>query len=366
MKIVYDARFTRFDFPDGLTRYGASIMAELAKIADVTMLINDERQLDLLPDLPWVKVNAPTSISELWVARKINKLNPDVVVSPLQTMGSWGRDYALILTCQDLTYYQFPQAPGFLPKPVQWLWFLYHQMYWPQRILLNRPEIVATISRTTERLMRKHRFTKKPIRLVSNAPQPAEPRDPGAGHDMSLVYMGSFMPYKNAETIMRAAPLLPEFTIHLLSGIRPEREAELRALAPEATNVVFHRGVTDQEYDTLLRRATALVTLSKSEGFGLPLIEAMQVGTPVIASDTEIFREVGADAVRFVPAEDHEAFARAAKELKNDGEWLASSQRGLERATAYSWRDSAAALRSAAGEALSLRSRRRTTRKTAN
>lgn len=356
MKIVYDARFTRFDYPDGLTRYGASILAELAKLADVTMLINDERQLAMLPDVPWLKVNAPTSISELWVARKINTLQPDVVVSPLQTMGSWGRKYALILTCQDLTYYQFPQAPGFLPKPVQWLWFLYHQMYWPQRILLNRPEVVATISRTTERLMRLHRFTKRPIRLVSNAPQPATPRDPAEGHDKSLVYMGSFMPYKNVETIIRAAPLLPEFTIHLLSGIRPEREAELRALAPDASNVIFHRGVSDAEYDALLRRATALVTLSKSEGFGLPLIEAMQVGTPVIAADTEIFREVGAKAVTFVGVEDHEAFARAAQKLMNDDEWLAAHQAGLERASAYSWPDSAAALYAAAEEALALRS----------
>ena len=51
MNIVIDARFTRMDHHDGISRYGASLMAAAAN-ADVTMLISDERQLALLPDLP--------------------------------------------------------------------------------------------------------------------------------------------------------------------------------------------------------------------------------------------------------------------------------------------------------------------------
>ncbi|HEV7169040.1 MAG TPA: glycosyltransferase family 1 protein, partial [Micrococcaceae bacterium] len=56
MKIVFDARFTRTDHHDGISRYGASLIAAIAPLAEVTMLISDERQLALLPDVPHVKI----------------------------------------------------------------------------------------------------------------------------------------------------------------------------------------------------------------------------------------------------------------------------------------------------------------------
>ena len=71
---------------------------------------------------------------------------------------------------------------------------------------------------------------------------------------------------------------LPDYTLHLLSRITPQRRAELEALVPAGAKVVFHNGVTDDEYDGLLKRTTALVSLSRAEGYGLPLVEAMRPG----------------------------------------------------------------------------------------
>ena len=128
----------------------------------------------------------------------------------MQTMGSWGRKYALVLTLHDLIYYEHPTPPGFLPAPVRVLWRLYHKAFWPQRLLLNRADIVATISSTTAALMAKYRLTRRPVRIVGNAPQHGHtPRDPGAGADKTLLYMGSFMPYKNVETMVRGMAELP-------------------------------------------------------------------------------------------------------------------------------------------------------------
>ena len=99
----------------------------------------------------------------------------------MQTMGSWGRKYALVLTLHDLIYYEHPAPPGFLPAPVRVLWRLYHKAFWPQRLLLNRADVVATISSTTAALMAKYRLTQRPVRIVGNAPQHGHtPRDPGA------------------------------------------------------------------------------------------------------------------------------------------------------------------------------------------
>lgn len=346
-----DARFTRMDHHDGISRYGASLMAAVAPYADVTMLIHDERQLSLLPDLPWVKINSPLSPLELFVARHVNKLRGDLVFCPMQTMGSWGRRYPLVLTLHDLIYYEHPAPPGFLPAPVRVLWRLYHRAYWPQRVLLNRANVVATISQTTLGLMRKHRLTKRPVRIIGNAPQgERKPRDPAVAPEKSLAYMGSFMPYKNVETLIRGMAGLPDFTLNLLSRITDERRAELTALIPSGATVVFHNGVSDAEYDELLMRTTALVTLSKAEGYGLPLVEAMALGTPVVVADTEIFREVGGTAAHYVPADSPSEFAAAVRALDSRETWAASSAASVAQAATFSWDASAQELLAIAQE----------------
>ena len=346
-----DARFTRMDHHDGISRYGASLMAAVAPYAEVTMLIHDERQLALLPALPWVKINSPLSPLELFVARHVNKLGADLVFCPMQTMGSWGRNYPLVLTLHDLIYYEHPAPPGFLPAPVRVLWRLYHKAYWPQRVLLNRANVVATISHTTLSLMRKHKLTKRPVRIIGNAPQTERtPRDPSLAPEKSLAYMGSFMPYKNVETLIRGMAELPDFTLNLLSRITDERRAELEALVPIGTKVVFHNGVTDAEYDELLLRTTALVTLSKAEGYGLPLVEAMALGTPVVVADTEIFHEVGGEAAYYVPADSAQDFAAAVRALDSQEKWAASSTASVAQAETFSWDASARELLSIAQE----------------
>lgn len=358
MKIVIDARFTRTDHHDGISRYGASLIAATAKIADVSMLVSDVRQLALLPDVPYTLINSPLSPLELFVARKVNGIGADVVVCPMQTMGTWGRKYGLILTLHDLIYYEHPAPPGFLPAPVRLLWRLYHKAFWPQRLLLNRADTVATISRTTEALIAKYRLTRRPVRIIANAPQPAQVhRSPTDGADKSIIYMGSFMPYKNVETMVAGMSGLPGYTLHLLSRIAPQRRAELESFIPPGASVVFHNGVTDEEYDGLLRRATALVSLSRAEGYGLPLVEAMAVGTPVVASDIPIFREVGGDAALYVDPGSAEQFANAVAQLRDERHWQEMSRRSLARAGEFSWDESARQLVEAAHEIVAKRRR---------
>ena len=278
----------------------------------------------------------------------------------MQTMGTVGRKYGLILTLHDLIYYEHPAPPGFLPAPVRVLWRLYHKAFWPQRLLLNRADVVATISSTTEALIAKYQLTKRPVRIVGNAPQPGQtPRDPAAGAEKALLYMGSFMPYKNVETMIRGMAGLPDFTLHLLSRITPQRREELEAMVPHGASVQFHNGVTDAEYEELLKRATALVSLSRAEGYGLPLVESMALGTPVIASDIPIFREVGGDAVSYVDPESSADFAAAVTALGDDVLWQERSRKSVEQAAEFNWDESARQLLAAAEEAVALRGNRK-------
>ncbi|GAB3387411.1 glycosyltransferase family 1 protein [Humibacter soli] len=346
MKIVFDCRYTRIGRHDGISRYTASLVAELAKLHEVTMLINDRRQLDMLPDLPWSMAASPTSPLEPLVARQVNRLAPDVVFTPMQTMGSMGRRYRLVLTVHDLIYYRNRTPPRDLPAFVRGLWRLYHLAWWPQRMLLNRSDAVVAVSETTRGLIAEHHLTRRPVHVVTNAPDvpsgvPTEPRDAPATR--SLVYMGSFMPYKNVETLAKATALLPGYELHLMSRIGDADRERLTSAAPGA-RLVFHNGASDEEYFGTLLNATALVTASLDEGFGIPVVEAMRVGTPAVISDIPIFREIGGEAAVYADPRDPEAFADAVRGLEQPGEWARRSTLSVAAASRYTWAASADAL----------------------
>ena len=353
MKVFLDARWTRTDTHDGISRYGASLAEALHHLHPVTLLISDERQLRLLPaGIPHVKVNSPFSPRELLLSRTLHRLGADVVFSPLQVIGGFRRRYRLILTVHDLIYYRHPQPPAFLPLPVRIVWRLYHRAFWPQRVLLNRADAVVTVSETTRRLIAEHGMTRRPVTVIPNAPT-AEPetaedtRIPGSDDGSAvrdLVYMGSFMPYKNVETLIAGVASLPGYRLHLLSRIEPAREAELRASIPPGADVVFWRGISDADYHRLLSRAAALVIASHDEGFGLPVIEAMNAGTPVVCSDLEIFREVTGGHALFFDPDSVDEFAAAVRRLDDTRLRAELVESARIQAKTFTWDQSAESL----------------------
>ena len=238
MRILFDCRYVRVDHHDGISRYSARLVEALARRMPVEMLISDEAQLRQLPELPWHLIPSPTSLGEPWVARHLNRLEPDAVFSPLQTMGSAGRRYGLVLTLHDLIYHRHRTPPRDLPWYIRFGWWAYHLTWIPQRRALSRPDEVVTVSETTKALIAEHRLTERPVTVVRNAPDPLD-EDPPARQPPAtreLVYMGSFMPYKNVETLVRGLEQLPGFTLHLLSRIaRADREG-LERLGPSGRN----------------------------------------------------------------------------------------------------------------------------------
>jgi glycosyltransferase involved in cell wall biosynthesis len=342
VKILFDCRYTRLERHDGISRFTAGLVGALAKLHPVTMIVSDERQLAMLPDLPWVLGPSPTAITEPLVSRQFNRHHPDVVYTPMQTMGPFGRRFGLVTTVHDLIYYENRTPPRDLAWHIRLLWRLYHLSWAPQRALLKRADAHATVSETTRRLMVEHRLTRHPITIVPNAVD-AGIVTADAAPTPDLVYMGSFMPYKNVELLARAMHLLPGYTLHLLSRAADDAVASLTALAP-AGSLVFHQGVSDEEYSRILSSATALVSASLNEGFGLPLIEAMAGGTPVVVSDIAIFREIGAEAAGYFDPGSPELFAAAVRALEAPGERERRSALGRARAGDFSWDRSAQAL----------------------
>ena len=339
----FDARYIRIDHHDGISRFSAGLFNAINKLTDVTAIISDLRQLDKLPSgTKFIKVTAPTSVLEPLVALRLNRAGAKVVFSPMQTIGTFGRRFKIVLTVHDLIYYSHPTPPPAFSFFVKLLWRLYHLSYWPQRILLNRADAIVAVSDTTKDLILKKSLTKRPVHVVHNAPEQLDSTKPLASRAMpntkrNLIYMGSFMDYKNVEVLVSGMNQLPDYELHLLSRISNERKAELERLVSQNSNVIFHNGTSDEDYQALLMGAFALVSGSRDEGFGIPLVEAMSVGTPIVVSDIEIFREIGGTAAKYFDQEEPEEFAKAIQGLCSNDSWQQASKDAIAQSKLFSW-----------------------------
>ena len=349
MKLLFDCRFIRLDHHDGISRFSAELFTALANKVPVTALISSREQLRFLPEgTDFILGNDPThALSELRLPSLLNKTGATHVFSPMQTMGSLGRKYKLVLTLHDLIYYSHPKAPAFLPLHVRVAWRLYHLSFFPVRFLLNRADAVVTVSNTSKQLILDKNLTKRAVHVVYNAPGTTlEEIDTSSStsprNRKKLVYMGSFMEYKNVECLVAAMRFLPDYELILLSKITKKQLAKLQNLASDwSQRVVFKNGVSDLEYAQELSNAFAFVSASKDEGFGIPLVEAMRHGCPLVVSDIPIFREVAAEAAGFFDPEKPETLAQRINELADHRKWEQASIRSKARATSFSWDDSA-------------------------
>ncbi len=354
MKLFFDARYIKTDFHDGISRYSAELGVALSKLVPVTFLICDKAQLKLLPEnAVSILIHAPTSPMEPLTALILNRYHPDVVFSPMQTMGSLGRRFKLILTLHDMIYYRHRTPPRHLRPLIRVGWRAYHATYLPQRLTLNRADLIVTVSQTSKDDIVRTRLTNRPVVIVPNAPQQLRAL---LSHDVTitkqpknLAYMGSFMPYKNVETLIRGMEFLTGYTLHLLSRISPKRKRQLESLIPAGAKVVFHGGVSDKVYAKLLADNALLVSASFDEGFGLPLAEALKLGVPAVVSDLPIHHEVAGDGVLYFDPRSARDFAKKIASI----DAMAAAKLGTagqQYISKYNWQASATILYEAASE----------------
>jgi glycosyltransferase involved in cell wall biosynthesis len=186
------------------------------------------------------------------------------------------------------------------------------------------------------------------IAVVPNAASAGHGADGVQRRPDLLFSPGNRMPHKGMATLVAAVSLIPESVRPFLAVTASQPSDPLRAQAARLgviDRMIFNGWLSRPELDRLYAEATLLVLPTEFEGFGLPVLEAMANGTPVICSDLPVLREVGGDAAVYVETGSAAAMAAAIERLLADPVARAElAEAGLARSALFSWDISAVAV----------------------
>jgi len=170
---------------------------------------------------------------------------------------------------------------------------------------------------------------------------------------IELLHVGSTVIRKRIDVLLRVCAALRR----AMPGVRLVRvggplSADQQCLAAElgiAGHIVSLRRVDERTLAALYRRAALVLQPSEREGFGLPLIEAMACGTPVVASDIAVLREVGGQAIEYCPVGDLEHWSATVARLLSErldapSRWHARCEEARLRAAQFTWQRFAASM----------------------
>lgn len=286
-------------------------------------------------------VRVPVSMPWQAARERLDLLHVTYVAPPLLRC-------PVVVTVHDVSYKMFPEA--FSPRDRAMLSLMVP-------ISMRKARRVITVSESSKRdIIKFYGVSEEKLRVTHAAPGPLF--GPGAGDGQShavvdryaqgrryILAVGNLQPRKNLKRLIEAYALLVgtgaiEHDL-LLVGKPQWRATDLletvRRLGVES-RVRFTGYVPDDVLPALYRGADLFVYASLYEGFGLPILEAMACGTPVVTSNTSSMPEVAADAAQLVDPYSVEQIAGAIVSVVSDQELARSlRQRGLARAAQFSW-----------------------------
>jgi glycosyltransferase involved in cell wall biosynthesis len=241
----------------------------------------------------------------------------------------------------------YDMIPELLPKTRRRMDFLTEK----HRFVQQAQQIVCISESTRRDLFRVYPDIHAPVTIaypgVGPAFRPDAPREDGFPEPY-LLHVGNRSSYKDGATLIRAFATIssrfPDHTLFLVGGgplTRGEREL---VSAAGISDRVRQESLPDEAVPAAYAQAAVTVFPSRYEGFGLPAVEAMACGSPLVLADTSSLPEVGGEAARYFPPGDDAALAAVLVELLGDDDQRARMHgRGLVQAARFTWSGYAAA-----------------------
>ena len=240
-----------------------------------------------------------------------------------------------VMTIHDVFYLLRPRAYA-------WVYTLFYRIMTPWAA--RRAKKIITVSQFSKHeIMRYYGIADNKITVVYNAARKPVPA-PRKKTQPYLLAVGSLMPRKNIQRLLEAYSTMPDadFDLYIAGSAETSfADAELDSYA-HTKGVRWLGHVSPQELNTLYRNAVAYINPSLYEGFGIPLLEAMVQGCPVLASDIPVFHEVCEDAACYFNPMKSEEMQFAMRTIMHD-ETLRQQliQAGQQRSRLFSWEASA-------------------------
>jgi glycosyltransferase involved in cell wall biosynthesis len=211
----------------------------------------------------------------------------------------------------------------------------------------SRSDFIITVSQFTAAQVRDLLgFPGERIRVIPHGIS-MSPSDGGAGtqREKLVLFVGAIQRRKNVGALIEAFSAMPADWRLVLAGAPSGYGAEeiLQGLeaSPARSRIVVSGYVPKDELARLYRRASIFAFPSLAEGFGMPVLDAMAYGVPVLTSNSSALREVAGDAAVLVDPHFTDDIAQGLQRLAKDDSLRSDLiRRGLARAEAFSWKRS--------------------------
>jgi glycosyltransferase involved in cell wall biosynthesis len=204
----------------------------------------------------------------------------------------------------------------------------------------NSDLIIAVSEFTADQIEEHLKFDRSRIRVVPHGVH--LPRETGRPRENLVLFVGAIQRRKNVARLVQAFEPMPEGWRLVLAGAADGFGASEALQAIESStrrgSIEIRGYVPDDELSRLYDRAAIFAFPSLDEGFGMPVLEAMAHGIPVITSTRSALREVAGDAALLVDPTDTEAVSGALIQLASDLSLRTElARRGRARAAQFSW-----------------------------
>ncbi len=350
LTVAVDARFLGGE-RKGIGRYLHTLLAGMSALADAPsfFLLSDRELAVSYPPLSCTPVVIPARTVYTWeqlaLPRVLARLGADVFHAPGNAL-PLRPPRATVVTLHDAMMFERRFHTGAANR-----YYLYQK--WVLRRAVRRCAGLITVSETSARDVRARlgRALRTPVVVIGEAVDPIFTATTSAGalaaflearglETPYILHFGAAFPRKNTRLVLeaygRVAAELPPFVV---AGVSAGDEETVRAWAAEITagaNIKIVGYLPPAEHALLLGGAAALVYPSAYEGFGLPALEAMAVGVPVLASRRGALPETCGDAALYADTEPA-ALGRAMVALATDAGLRARlTTAGRVRAAAFS------------------------------